>query len=148
MSAREEIREWENQCNGCKKRKGKAASQVMGPLPKVRLRFSMRAFAQTAVDYGGPFITIQGRGKTRLKRWQRVQEHISHFWRRWLKEWLPGQNVRKWEMLCSPYPVTCHEPTGRSAESAKFPKGRTIMFQVGQNSLLRPINKLIHLDVV
>ena len=41
----------------------------MGPLPKVRLRFSMRAFAQTAVDYGGPFITIQGRGKARLKRW-------------------------------------------------------------------------------
>ena len=37
VSAREEIREWENRCNGCKKRKGKAASQVMGPLPKVRL---------------------------------------------------------------------------------------------------------------
>jgi len=29
----------------------------------------MRAFAQTAVDYGGPFITIQGRRKARLKRW-------------------------------------------------------------------------------
>ena len=67
VSAREEIREWENQCNECKKRKGKAASQVKGPLRKVRLRFSMRAFAQTAVDYGGPFITIQGRGKARLK---------------------------------------------------------------------------------
>ena len=63
VSAREEIREWENQCNECKKRKGRAASQVMGPLPKVCLPFSMRAFAQTAVDYGGPFITIQGRGK-------------------------------------------------------------------------------------
>ena len=42
MSVREEIREWENQCNVCKKRKGKAAL---------------------------PFITIQGRGKARLKRW-------------------------------------------------------------------------------
>jgi len=78
VSAREEIsiqysvlliRERENQCNECKKRTGKAASQVMGPLPKVHLRFSMRAFAQTADDYGGPFITIQGRGKARLKRW-------------------------------------------------------------------------------
>ena len=67
VSARDEIREWENQCNKCKKRKAKAASQLMGPLPRVRLRFSMRAFAQAAVDYGGPFITIQGRGKARLK---------------------------------------------------------------------------------
>ena len=24
------------------------------------------------------------------KRWRRVQELISHFWRRWLKEWLPS----------------------------------------------------------
>jgi len=28
------------------------------------------------------------------KRWRRVHELISHFWRRWLKEWLPSQNVR------------------------------------------------------
>jgi len=69
MPAREEIRECENQCSECKRRKGKAAVQVMGPLPKVRLRLSMRAFAQTAVDFGGPFITVQVRGKKRQKRW-------------------------------------------------------------------------------
>ena len=63
VSAREEIRERENQCNECKKRKGKAASQVMGPLPKVRLRFSMRAFSQIAVDYGRPFITSKAEEK-------------------------------------------------------------------------------------
>ena len=341
MSAREEIREWENQCNECKKRKGKAGSQVMGPLPKVRLRFSMRAFAQTAVDYGGPFITIQGRGKARLKRWlclftclasraihcemafgldtdsflnafarmayrrglpqevvsdrgtnfiganrelkelvekldkdkicqktanrgvtwifnppqaphfggaheimikaakkaihavlgeanvtdeelmtafigaesllnsrpityqtanpcdqtpltpnhflygqvggtfapdsvdetefqpkkrwRRVQELISHFWRRWLKEWLPSQNVRsRWNeekrdlkvgdvvlAISSDLP-RAHWPLGRITEiyQGKDNHVRVAKVQVGQNSLLRPVNKLIHLDVV
>ena len=41
----------------------------MAPLPEIRLQMSMRAFAQTAVDYGGPFITVQGRGKRRQKRY-------------------------------------------------------------------------------
>ena len=40
----------------------------MGPLPQVRLRFTFRAFDQTDVDYAGPFTTIQGRGRQRLKR--------------------------------------------------------------------------------
>ena len=29
----------------------------------------LKAFARTAVDYGGPFLTIQGRGKQRAKRY-------------------------------------------------------------------------------
>ena len=30
-------------------------------------------------------------------RWRRVQELISHFWKRWMKEWLPLLNARqKW----------------------------------------------------
>ena len=65
----EEIRDWENQCAECKKRTSKPATQVMAPLPEIRLRMSMRAFAQTAIDYGGPFITVQGRGKRRQKRY-------------------------------------------------------------------------------
>ena len=64
-SGREEIREWEKECNECRGRKGKAAKQLMAPLPSIRLRLSLRAFAQTAVDLGGPFITIQGRGTRR-----------------------------------------------------------------------------------
>lgn len=31
--------------------------------------FSHQAFDQCAVDYTGPFITMQGRGKKRQKRW-------------------------------------------------------------------------------
>ena len=41
----------------------------MAPLPQIRPRFSLRAFAQTAVDYGGPFITVQGRRTRRQKRY-------------------------------------------------------------------------------
>ena len=69
VAAREEIREWENECYTCQKRRNKLACQVMGPLPEVRLRFTYRAFDQTGVDYAGPFMTVQGRGKRRLKRW-------------------------------------------------------------------------------
>ena len=69
VAAREEIRAWENECNGCKRRRNRPAAQIMGPLPQVRLRFTFRAFDQTAVDYAGPFTTIQGRGRRRLKRW-------------------------------------------------------------------------------
>ena len=36
-------------------------------LPKIRLKLPLRAFARTAVDFAGPFVTIQGRGKKRAK---------------------------------------------------------------------------------
>ena len=29
------------------------------------------------------------------KRWRRVQELVRHFWKRWLREWLPKLNQRK-----------------------------------------------------
>ena len=68
-AAREEIRQWENECNECKRRKARVAQQIMAPLPFVRLRLPLRAFARVSVDYGGPFITVQGQGKRREKRW-------------------------------------------------------------------------------
>ena len=67
ISGREEIREWEKECNECQKRKAKAAKQVMVPPLQIRLRSSLRAFAQTAVDFGGPFVTVQGRRTRRQK---------------------------------------------------------------------------------
>ena len=69
ISGREEIREWEKECNECRRRKAKAARQIMAPLPQIRLRLSLRPFAQTAVDFGGPFVTIQGRRSRRQKRY-------------------------------------------------------------------------------
>ena len=69
MSGREVIREWERQCAECRRRKAKICQQIMAPLPVSRLKSSLRAFTRTAVDYAGPFITIQGRGKRRQKRY-------------------------------------------------------------------------------
>jgi len=39
----------------------------MAILPLNRLKISLRAFVRTAVDFAGPFVTIQGRGK----QWQK-----------------------------------------------------------------------------
>ncbi|XP_045178062.2 uncharacterized protein LOC123538159 [Mercenaria mercenaria] len=69
IAAREEIREWEKRCAKCRRQKVQTSKQKMGPLPVERFGHSMRAFTNTAVDYAGPFITKQGRGKTRLKRY-------------------------------------------------------------------------------
>jgi ribonuclease HI len=68
ISAREEIREFQNKCAKCLLKKAKPRQQVMAPLPKLRLQ-SLRAFDQIGVDFAGPFITRQGRGKTRCKRY-------------------------------------------------------------------------------
>ena len=42
-------------------------TQIMAPLSTFHLRPSLRAFVRTAVDFAGPFITKQGRGKSRCK---------------------------------------------------------------------------------
>ncbi|XP_067667338.1 uncharacterized protein [Haliotis asinina] len=69
ISAREEIREYEKECPWCRRVKAKPIVQIMAPLPQVRLKYSLRAFDQTGVDFAGPFMTIQGRGKQRVKRY-------------------------------------------------------------------------------
>ena len=69
LQGREEIRECENECNTCVRRKAKQCSQVMAPLPRSRLVNRGGAFSTTAVDCAGPFETIQGRGKARSKRY-------------------------------------------------------------------------------
>ena len=68
-SAREEIRQWEAECMVCRRRKARTAEQVMAPLPKVRLATPLRAFARASVDYGGPYLTKQGRGRSQAKRY-------------------------------------------------------------------------------
>ena len=67
ISAREVIREWEREC--AVPRKARATQQNMAPLPLARLQTSLKAFTRTAVDFGGPFTSIQGRGKRREKRY-------------------------------------------------------------------------------
>ena len=69
IAAREAILEWEKECAMCQKRKAKIAQQIMAPLPLNRLTASLRVFTRVAVDFGGPFMTVQGRGKPRQKRY-------------------------------------------------------------------------------
>ena len=41
----------------------------MAPLPKIRLKEPLHAFIRVSVDFAGPFISIQGRGRKRAKRY-------------------------------------------------------------------------------
>jgi len=69
VAAREEILEWEKECAACLRKKAQCAKQVMAPysVHLYRLQSSLRAFTQTAVDFAGPFMAVQGRGKKRCK---------------------------------------------------------------------------------
>ena len=58
ISVREAIREVEKDCVVCRRQKAKLATQVMAPLPDIRLKILLRPFTNAAVDYAGPFITI------------------------------------------------------------------------------------------
>jgi len=71
VGAREAIREWESACMTCKRRAAKVATQIMAPLPASRLQMleSLRCFVHTALDFAGPYITVQGRGRRREKRY-------------------------------------------------------------------------------
>ena len=69
VAGREEVRAWEAKCARCARNRTKPAMQVMAPLPKVRVSLPLRAFGRVSVDYAGPFMTKQGRGKTQHKRY-------------------------------------------------------------------------------
>ncbi|KAJ8025043.1 hypothetical protein HOLleu_35134 [Holothuria leucospilota] len=69
IHGREEVREYERNCVVGKRNSVKPATQVMAPLPKQRVRTSLRAFSKVAVDYGEPFFTVQGKRKMRAKRY-------------------------------------------------------------------------------
>ena len=69
VAAREEIQEWEREWNMRKRRRGKATTQIMAPIPGIHLRFTFCPFDQTATDYAGSFTTVQGQGVRHQKRW-------------------------------------------------------------------------------
>ena len=47
---------------------GTGLSVVLVPLPLKRLTFSLKAFTRSAIDFGGPFMMRQDRGKLQRKR--------------------------------------------------------------------------------
>ena len=59
-----------NHCQECKKSfTAKPVGQMMASLPRPRVISSMKAFCRVGVDYGGPYLAKQGRGKSRAKRY-------------------------------------------------------------------------------
>ena len=70
VKGRRMVRNVTEACAECRRRfTMKMSNQMMAPLPKSRLQSSLRAFERVGVDYGGPFLTKQGRGRTRTKRY-------------------------------------------------------------------------------
>ncbi|XP_065194926.1 uncharacterized protein LOC135826224 [Sycon ciliatum] len=69
IAAREAVHEWEQECAVCRRYRSKPAGQRMAPLPVSRIVPSHRAFSRVGVDYAGPFLTMQGRGRARTKRY-------------------------------------------------------------------------------
>jgi Pao retrotransposon peptidase/Family of unknown function (DUF5641) len=69
-------------CIACQKRKAQPVQQIMAPLHN-RLGMPNRAFAETGLDFAGPFETIQGRGKKRKQHFVLVltclQTRAVHF---------------------------------------------------------------------
>ena len=57
-------------CPQCRRRFSfKTANQMMAPLPRSRLQGSVRTFEKVGMDYVGPYLTRQGRGRTKAKRY-------------------------------------------------------------------------------
>ena len=96
------------------------------------------------------------------KRWRRIQELVKHFWRRWMREWLPNLNSRKkWlktqrnlqvgdiVLLISPDAPRGQWPLARVIEVYPGEDGRVRVakVQVGRNTLTRSISKLCPLEI-
>ena len=57
-------------CPGyCRRFTAKPAVQIMAPFYKSRVMSSLQAHKRIGVDFGGPYLTKQGRGKWRAKRY-------------------------------------------------------------------------------
>ena len=56
-------------CCACKRRWGRPAIPIVGPVPDHRISAPFRAFLRVGVDYAGPFLTRQGRGRSQAKRY-------------------------------------------------------------------------------
>ena len=91
VHARETAKRIIRECNKCKRRyRGNPLQQQMAPLPCIPLDVTMKPFTNSAVDFGGSFYTIQGRGKSQVKRYLCLfvcfQTHCLHLEMAWSLE--------------------------------------------------------------
>ena len=69
VQGRQQVKRCIKECAECNRRfRGCPAKQQMAPLPRIRSEMTWRPFANCATDFAGPFYTMQGRGRPRMKR--------------------------------------------------------------------------------
>ena len=96
-----------------------------------------------------------------VQRWRHVQELVSHFWKRWIREWLPTLNTRKnWfkeeDIEVDDILVMIDLDTPRGywpmGKVRKFCKGhdgqvRVVKVQTGQQPMKRPNARVCPLEL-
>ena len=68
-AGRQQIKKVLKNCRQCKINFGMPRPPKMAPLPAIRLEGTMLPFTNASVDFSGAYITVQGRGKRRSKRY-------------------------------------------------------------------------------
>ena len=64
----QEVKWASKECSECARHfRIQPAQQQMAPLPQIHLQMTTRPFTNCAVDFAGPYLTVQGRGRTRTK---------------------------------------------------------------------------------
>ena len=57
----EEVKWVNRECRECARHfRVQPVQQQMAPLPQIRLQMTTKLFANCAVDFGGPYLTVQG----------------------------------------------------------------------------------------
>lgn len=69
IAVREAVGHWQQQCYQCKRGKAATGERIMALLRPDKSQKSLHALITVSVDYAAPFLTQQGRGKTRLNRY-------------------------------------------------------------------------------
>jgi hypothetical protein len=69
LRGRHAVQEVTNNCTHCRRNFGLPQNQQMAPLPPFRIDKAMTAFHHVLVDYTAEFMTMQGRGRARIKRY-------------------------------------------------------------------------------
>ena len=97
-----------------------------------------------------------------LRRWRRVQEVLSHFWNRFIKEWLPSigkrnkwtqteKNIGKGDIVLVLWPNTPRNtwPLGKITEAIEGKDGlvRSVLVQVNNKTYRRGLNTIFPLKI-
>ena len=97
-----------------------------------------------------------------LRRWRRVQEVLSHFWNRFIKEWLPSigkrnkwtqteKNIGKGDIVLVLWPNTPRNtwPLGKITEAIEGKDGlvRSVLVQVNNKTYQRGLNTIFPLKI-